>query len=63
MEEAESQLKSYLSDTFGALGDGIMDAVTQAVRGSEDALSVLADHGASILENLGQQIAYSLFRR
>ena len=61
MEEAESQLKSYLSDTFGALGDGIMDAVTQAVRGSEDALSVLADHGASILENLGQQIAYSLF--
>ncbi len=49
MEEAESQLKSYLSDTFGALGDGIMDAVTQAVRGSEDALSVLADHGASIL--------------
>lgn len=61
MEEAGDQLESYLRDTFGAMGDGIMDAVTQAVKGSEDALSVLAGHGASILENLGQQIAYSLF--
>lgn len=61
MEEAEDALENYLSDTFGALGDGMMDAVTSALQGSGTALENFAASAAGVLENLGEQIAYSLF--
>lgn len=61
MDEAEASLESYLQETFGALGDGIMDAVTGAIRGSEGALESFADSASGTLETLGRQIAYSLF--
>lgn len=61
VESAEAALEDYLKDTFGSLGTGIMDAVTAAVRGSEDALESLARSGAACLEDLGEQMAYSLF--
>ncbi len=61
MDEAEASLESYLQETFGALGDGIMDAVTGAIRGSEGALESFVDSASGTLETLGRQIAYSLF--
>lgn len=61
MDEAEASLESYLQETFGTLGEGMMDAVTTAVRGSEGALESFAGHAAGTLETLGEQIAYSLF--
>lgn len=61
MEEAEDALESYLTETFGALGSGIMDAVTTALKGSGTALENFAESAAGVLENLGEQIAYSLF--
>lgn len=61
IEAAEEQLESYLNDAFGSLGGGVMDAVVQAVKGSEGALDSLVDYGAARLEELGQQVAYSLF--
>lgn len=61
IDEAEASLESYLQETFGALGDGIMDAVTGAIRGSEGALESFADSASGTLETLGRQIAYSLF--
>lgn len=61
LDEAEEQLSNYLSDTFGALGQGIMDSVTSALNGSENALQNFADDTAGVLENLGEQIAYSLY--
>lgn len=61
MDEAEASLESYLQETFGTLGDGIMDAVTGAIRGSEGALESFADSASGTLETLGRQIAYSLF--
>lgn len=61
IDEAEASLESYLQETFGALGDGIMDAVTGAIRGSEGALESFVDSASGTLETLGRQIAYSLF--
>lgn len=61
MDQAEESLENYLSETFGGLGSGIMDAVTSALQGSGTALENFASNAAGVLEDLGEQIAYSLF--
>lgn len=61
MDEAEQALEDYLRETFGSLGEGMLDSITSAIRGSGTALENFADHAATVLENLGEQIAYSLF--
>lgn len=61
MDEAEESLENYLTETFGSLGSGMMDAITSALQGSGTALENFAANAAGVLENLGEQIAYSLF--
>lgn len=61
MDEAEQALDDYLQETFGSLGQGMLDSITSAIKGSGTALGNFADQAASVLENLGEQIAYSLF--
>ena len=61
MDEAEQALEDYLQDTFGSLGQGMLDSITSAIKGSGTALENFADQAASVLENLVEQIAYSLF--
>lgn len=61
MDEAEKALEEYLQQTFGSLGDGILDAITTALSGGDAALENFADNVADVFENLGKQIAYSLF--
>ncbi|MDH6357243.1 hypothetical protein [Parabacteroides sp. PF5-9] len=61
-DAAEEQLRDYLKETFGSLGDGIMDSITNAiVTGGNDAWETFGKSGAATLENLGKQLAYSLF--
>lgn len=61
MDEAEEALEDYLQQTFGSLGDGILDSITTALAEGGSALENFADEAASVLENPGEQIAYSLF--
>ena len=61
MDEAEQALEDYLQETFGSLGQGMMDSITSAIKGTGTALENLADQAASVFEKLGEQIAYSLF--
>ncbi len=61
MDEAEKALEDYLQQTFGSLGDGILDSITTALAGGDAALDNFADNVASVFEDLGKQIAYSLF--
>ena len=61
LEEAEEALEDYLQETFGALGDGILESITTVLREGGDALENFADDAAAVLERLGEQIAYSLF--
>ncbi|WP_270769529.1 hypothetical protein [Bacteroides ovatus] len=60
-DEAQQALKDYLTDTFGSLGDGMMDSIVDAIKTGNDAWQSFGDKGAEVLENLGRQIAYSLF--
>lgn len=60
-DEAQESLRDYLQDTFGGLGDGILDSITEAIRSGNDAWDSFGDKGAEVLESLGRQIMYSLF--
>ncbi|MDL2243848.1 hypothetical protein LJB84_03305, partial [Bacteroidales bacterium OttesenSCG-928-J19] len=61
-DAALEQLRDYLQETFGALGDGIMDSITDAIiTGGNDAWETFGKTGATVLENLGKQLTYSLF--
>lgn len=61
MDKAEQALDDYLSKTYGSLGQGMMDSVKMALREDMNALQNFAGDAAKVLENLGEQIAYSLF--
>lgn len=61
-EEAQQALRDYLDGTFGSLGDSIMDSITEAIENDGvDAWEKFGEKGSSVLEDLGKQIAYSLF--
>lgn len=61
MDEAEKALEDYLQQTFGSLGDGMLDSIITAIKGGDAALQGFADNAASVFEQLGKQVAYSLF--
>lgn len=61
-EEAQQALRDYLEGTFGSLGDSVMDSITEAIENDGvDAWEKFGEKGSSVLEDLGKQIAYSLF--
>lgn len=61
-EEAQEALRDYLQNTFGSLGDSVMDSLVNAIENDGvDAWEKFGEAGSSVLEDLGKQIAYSLF--
>lgn len=61
-EEAQEALRDYLQNTFGSLGESIMDSLVNAIENDGvDAWEKFGEAGSSVLEDLGKQIAYSLF--
>lgn len=61
-EEALESLRDYLEQTFGSLGDGILESIESAIRdGGINAWEEFGDKGSEVLESLGRQMAYSLF--
>lgn len=61
MKEAEEALEDYLQQTFGSLGDGMLESVKAAVSGTGDMFETMAQNVAATFEKLGEQLAYSLF--
>lgn len=61
-EKAKEELRSYLESTFGDLGGSMMDSIVFAIENDGvDAWAKFGEAGASVLEDLGKQIAYQLF--
>ncbi len=53
MEEAQEALRDYLNETYGGLGDGILDSVVAAIDGSQGFLKGLPTMWAAHLRNSG----------
>lgn len=60
-KEAEEQLKNYLSQTFGGLGDSLADSIVTAFRTGEDAALLFKENVTSVLEDLSKQMVFSLY--
>ena len=61
MDEAEQALKDYLSDTFGSLGDSVLDRVRDMAKGVTGVYDDMCDDISAKLEELAEQVVYSLF--
>jgi hypothetical protein len=61
-EAAQEALRDYLHETFGVLGEDIMDSIVASIKDKGvNAWETFGDAGAKVIENLGQQLAYELF--
>lgn len=56
---AVEQMNSYLSSTFGDLGQTISDALTEAFRSGSSAAQTMTQSVTKMLEKLGQQMIYT----
>lgn len=59
-EEAFEQVKGYLTDIFGELGNSMSDALTDAFKNGTDASIAFYDSVSGMLERLAQDMIYSV---
>ncbi len=59
MEEAEKAFDGYMKDTFGELGQGMMDSVVKALKTGEDAFKSFGETVGKVMAKLGQQTIYN----
>lgn len=60
-DKATEELRDFLEDTFGDLGSGAIDAITDSIKNGTDMFTNFGKTGAAVLEQLGEKAAYSLF--
>ena len=61
-EAAQEALRGYLQQTFGSLGDGLMDSIVASIQDKGiNAWENFGKAGARVIEQLGEQLAYELF--
>lgn len=59
-EEALDEVKSYLTDIFGELGDTMTDALVDAFANGTDAAKAFTDSVSDMLEKLAKDMIYSV---
>ncbi|WP_321437172.1 hypothetical protein [uncultured Bacteroides sp.] len=60
IEDANDAMTSYISETFGDLGDGMADAIVNAFKNGENAAEAFGDSVQEIIQNIGLQMVKTL---
>jgi len=60
-KEAEEQLKSYLTQTFGGLGDALADSIVTAFKTGEDAAQLFKGNVTDVLNDIAKQMVFGLY--
>lgn len=60
-DENVNIIKDDLQDTFGHLGDSLLDALQNAIETGADSFDMFEDAGAQAIENLGRKLLYEIF--
>lgn len=60
-EKAKEELKNYLASTFGELGTGAIKSIVDSIKEGTNAWVEFGKVGSSVIEKLGEQLAYELF--
>lgn len=61
VEEMNEALRDYIDNTFGSLGDSMTDAIVDAFKNGSDAAETFKKDVVGVLEEVGAQMARSLF--
>lgn len=60
-KEAEEQLREYLSQTFGGLGDALSDSIVTAFQNGEDAAQLFKGNVTDVLNDIAKQMVFGLY--
>lgn len=60
-DEAEQQLRDYLSQTFGGLGDSLADSIVTAFSQGTDAAQLFKSNVTDVLNDLAKQMVFTLY--
>lgn len=60
-KEAEEQLKSYLTQTFGGLGDALTDSIVTAFANGTDAAQLFKGNVTDVLNDIAKQMVFGLY--
>lgn len=60
-KEAEEQLKNYLTQTFGSLGDALTDSIVTAFANGTDAAQLFKGNVTDMLNDLAKQMVFGLY--
>ena len=61
LEEAQKKFDEYVKNTFGELGNSIIDSVYNSLQKGEDAFESFAKTVGNVIGKLGKQLVYELF--
>ena len=61
IDEMDNNLKEYINDTFGDLGDSMTKAIVDAFKNGTDAAQTFKTDMITVLEDVGEQMVKSLF--
>ena len=61
MQEAQKKFDEYVKNTFGELGNSIIDSVYNSLQKGEDAFESFAKFVGNVIGKLGKQLAYELY--
>ena len=61
MQEAQKKFDEYVKNTFGELGNSIIDSVYNSLQKGEDTFESFAKSVGNVIGKLGKQLAYELY--
>lgn len=60
-KEAEEQLRDYLTQTFGGLGDALTDSIVTAFANGTDAAQIFKGNVTDVLNDIAKQMVFGLY--
>lgn len=60
-KQAEEQLESYLTQTFGSLGDALTDSIVTAFANGTDAAELFKGNVTDVLNDIAKQMVFGLY--
>jgi hypothetical protein len=61
VDKMNDSIDSYISDEFGSLSNDLMTSLVDSIANGTDAWTAFGEAGSTVLENLGKELAYTLY--
>ncbi|WP_321519500.1 hypothetical protein [uncultured Bacteroides sp.] len=61
VDKMNDSIDSYINDEFGSLSNDLMTSLVDSIANGTDAWTAFGEAGSTVLENLGKELAYTLY--